>query len=504
MRPILLAILCLYSLVSVGQIRPVENDTLNYRMIGFLIPVVPGVDNNIIEIARGRINNNYDFDKNIIMTHKDSGHHFILTLPEFGQDYTWRISYSSKKKPTKEKPALHHFTVGKNAFLDTARYRYKIVDKAAAYRDLLVFMDNSRTLIDLDGNAYWYLPETPGLVDSTSIVRDLKLSPHGTITFVTGKKAYEIDFDGNVLWKGPDDGQVSRDTAEFYHHELTRLRNGNYMVLGNEYITRRIPNIKDPSIYNNEWNVVTRDGEYFKTIECGTVIEYDTAGKVVWSWRSSDYLTDADYFSRTMPNGTLNTVTHLNGFYFDENNTIHVSFRDLNRIVQIDYPSGKVLKEYGESYKPERAGKASPFFGQHTCRVDKTGRLLLYNNNFVNGARAASNSTSVSSIMILTPQAIGGDNEVAWEFPCNIDTLAKPCNPTGGGVEQLNDGSFLVCMGVVNRCFIVTSSKKVTWNMLAEKKQGDGSWIPFESYRAAPASKSTIYQLITKQLDEQK
>ncbi len=33
-----------------------------------------------------------------------------------------------------------------------------------------------------------------------------------------------------------ESGAVSGDTEEHFHHEFTRLHNGHYMVLGNEYV----------------------------------------------------------------------------------------------------------------------------------------------------------------------------------------------------------------------------------------------------------------------------
>ncbi|MCD6063329.1 MAG: hypothetical protein K0R82_1240 [Flavipsychrobacter sp.] len=499
MRRILLAAFCLFPIASVAQIRPAENDTLNYRLVGFSLPEMPATDSYRVEIARGRINNSYDFAKNIILAHKDTSNRFIIELPAFGQDYTWRIT-DSRKKSRKEKPSLYHFRVGSSIFLDTARHRVRVIDTARTHDNLLVFLDNSRTLIDLAGNAYWYLPELPGIVDSSSSIRDLKLTPFGTITFLNGRKAYEIDLDGKVLWRPPDDGQVSGDTSEFYHHEFTRLANGRYMILGNENISRKIPNVRDTALYNNEWNVVKRNGEYFKLIECGTIIEYDTTGRAVWSWKSSGYLSDADFFSNLTPQGTPNVATHLNSFYFDGGSHIYASFRNLNRVIKIEYPSRRVVKEYGQTFSTGSTDRPSPFYGQHSCRIDSNGRLYLYNNNTLLAGRTKRNDNAISTIMVFKNSPDSSDHKVVWEFPCDIDTFAKASNPSGGGVEQLEDGSFLVCMGVSHRCFIVDPAKKIRWNALTEKKLPGEEWVPFESYRASPAERTTIYGLIMKQL----
>ena len=51
-------------------------------------------------------------------------------------------------------------------------------------------------------------------------------------------------------------------------------------------------------------------------------------------------------------NDLLDFDMHENAFYFDERNKkIYLSFRVCSRILKIDYPSGKVDREYGEKYR---------------------------------------------------------------------------------------------------------------------------------------------------------
>ena len=88
----------------------------------------------------------------------------------------------------------------------------------------MLFFDNTRTLYNMSGEPLWYLPIIKGVSDSNiGAIRDIKLTDEGTITFLTPKNIHEIDYFGNVLWSGPNDGGVSGDTVEQYHHEITRL-----------------------------------------------------------------------------------------------------------------------------------------------------------------------------------------------------------------------------------------------------------------------------------------
>lgn len=352
----------------------------------------------------------------------------------------------------------------------------------------------------MKGMPVWYLPNIPGVLNENATVRDLKITPQGTITFIAGRAAVEVNYDGRIIWQAPDNGRVSKDTSEYYHHEFTRLPNGHYMVTGNEYINRKLPAIKDTTIYQNEWNVFKIGNDYYKRIECGTIIEYDTAKNVVWHWKSSGYLTDVDYFNQKMPSGVPSGSTHLNGFYFDSPSHIYISFRDLNRIIKIEYPSGKLIAEYGQTY--DNASQNGLFYGQHSCRISKAGRLYMYNNNVNTVTRSANNRLSISTILELEDSTNNnGDmlSQKSWEFLCDIDTFARSYTLSGGSVVELPDEAFLVSMGIVPRCFIVNREKKVLWNVLTERND-HGSWVPYENYRVNHTSFDALKAEITRTL----
>ena len=133
----------------------------------------------------------------------------------------------------------------------------------------------------------------------------------------------------------------------------------------------------------------------------GTIIEYDSSKNIVWSWKSSGYFTDADLFTKKSPKGELVASTHQNSFFFDEKERcIYTSFRDINRVVKIEYPSGRILAQYGENYLHNPAITADGlFYGQHCCRTSAAGDLYLFNNNFK--GRGAPLDASASAITVI-------------------------------------------------------------------------------------------------------
>lgn len=85
----------------------------------------------------------------------------------------------------------------------------------------------------MNGKPVWYLPAQ--LAENNN-VRDIKLTRHGTITYVIDELGvYETNYNGNIVWQGPNNGVVSKDRLEHYHHEFTRLNNGDYMALAQNF-----------------------------------------------------------------------------------------------------------------------------------------------------------------------------------------------------------------------------------------------------------------------------
>jgi hypothetical protein len=375
--------------------------------------------------------------------------------------------------------------------VDTSLFRLNIHKYDERHPDLLLFVDYLRVMYDMHGEPLWYLPNIPGKVDSSSRVRDLKPTGMGTFTFMTDSGAFEIDYNGNVVWEAPNDGKVSgNDSSEHYHHEFTRLGNGNYMVAGMESFLRRIPNIKDTSLYTNEADIVRKGGEFYKRVIGSTIIEYNTDKKIVWTWRTSNHFSDEDLFTKTFPNGTVNPNTHLNSFYFDEeNNVIYIGFRDISRIVKIEYPSGKEIISYGESYVANKPIMGTGFFrGQHNVILNKRGEILLFNNNGgIKGVRPEGRKHTSYVVKLIEPNAANNFKlEKAWSFACDFDTLSRSGSITGGSVYELNDGSIVSGMGNVNRIFIVDTNKNVLMNAFVQTRQSKTSdWQPGGSYRTS-------------------
>jgi len=505
---ITLIILLLISFSLHGQVGPDDGTRVCSRFIGFSVANMP-METQTLEIAKGIFADTTSFNQNIFTTVLLKNDKTTAKVPTFGTDYTWRI---------KEKKNLHYFSTLPCPYADTAKSRLRIVKGSQTDQDYYVLVDKTMCLYDMKGNIAWFLPGKC-LSGTAGTIRDLKLTPQHTVTFIAGNQIREVDCDGNILWKGPNDGKVSHDTTEAYHHEFTRLVNGHYMVLGTEQIKVPLPQYHPPAELPGNISV-GKDGKYYQSIPFGTVIEYDNAGKVIWSWHSSGYFLKSEMFSHYLPDGSYPVIdVHENAFWFNEKKSVlYVGFKNISRILKISYPDGKVIADYGNKNPDGSANHCSAdFCGQHSIRLADNGDLLLFNNN-------CSTYTNLPQATIF-----GETNNMAftkiWEYDCIADDInpsditaflernkrmagvfppdkmmAVSMQQSAGGnfIDLPNDEYFVSTSGVLGKMFIINKLKEIIWSAVLEQRIfPDAPWTTSDTYRASIISKEDFEELIS-------
>ncbi len=453
--------------IGITQVSPAEGLILNYRVIGFSVPAVGGATTYTLDIADGSYPNETEFRKHVTISVTGTSNKIIGKVPAFGGQYTWAITAAGKNvvAPIDE---IHHFSTGISPDVDTNNTRLRVMRKAAKYKDAHVFVDGNSALYDMQGQPVWYLPNS--VVGGNIEVRDLKLTSVGTITFLAGETAYEIGYNGNVLWKSRGSGAGNGDTTDHYHHEVTRLKNGHYMLLGNEYVA----------------DAGAAPGAEKKPF--GTVVEYNAKGNLAWSWKSSVYFAGSDIYNRKDAAGQPKVNVHENSFYFDEKErVVYLSFKNISRILKIAYPGGNVLNAWGEVFKEGMPGKGNGLFSeQHGIKKVQHGYLALFNNNMAN-------IDAVPKLIIMQEPTIpNGALKKVWEFDCPVAKVngKKPQRgilTSGGNIMELPDNSLFatMCHPYWN-LFIVGRNKQLLWEAQPEKwNKVEQKWLTASSYRGS-------------------
>ena len=482
-----------------AQIFPAENSTLNYTIIGFSFLPVHGVGSYTVQFTNGYCNSVDSFKKNITTSVKTNTNKLITEVPAFGKKYTWRTVYTVGNSNPIYSP-LHHFSTMPSPQVDSNAVRLRITQKAQAYKNAFVFIDGINVMYSTDGHPVWFLPLQKLNISADENIRDLKLTPQHTITFLTNHNIYEIDYNGDILWQYKNHDPVKKDnnkTGKIFHHEFTRLDNGNYMALRSEKIFRKLASSKDSIAQNAD-----DSSRFFQSLVFTKIVEYDQNCNEVWAWRSADYAktSDLNLYLQKETDSFLNVDIHENSFFFDEKNkNIYLGIKNINRIIKIKYPEGTVLNTYGTLYKPGITKLDNDLFcGQHSCKLSQNGYLYLFNNNMCG-------SQHIPQIIILEEPGYGQNNlKKIWQYDCTFDgldtALANKLNFNyGGSVQELPDRSILAFMNTpYSKAFIVNIDKKILWSAVCEKyNTEEKKWTSVDSYRASIiSSNKDLEQLI--------
>jgi Arylsulfotransferase (ASST) len=459
-RIIGLFFLSLFSVTAtLAQFSPANNSHLNFSSVCFEFQWVDQVVNYELKLT--------EESSGITTVYPTQANKYIVNELIFGESYTWQVIGKNRQKKEIYHSEKRFFTIDEHFKTGKKFVRFREVTNNSLTRGSeLVILDYAGVAINHDEEMVWYLPDLP-FITPNSALRDLKLTDDGTFLAIIDSNAYEFDLTGKILWKAPNDGAVSHQGKEDYHHDLQKLPSGNYMVLGNEKQRRVLAGLKDTSRY-----------------EIGTIIEYDPSGKVVWQWHAKDFFTDNLLKLRKKEDGEYNLATHLNAFNV-EGNTIYAGFRDANWVLKIDKSSKKVVEIYGghDSGLPNHYGKEL-FRFQHDATVLSNGAMAVINNDSIKDPAV------VSSLVVFSL----GENDTQkgkelFRFKFDYDSLCNGKSLKLGNIEELTNGNYLVNMGAIHRIFEVTPKGEIAWDIFVEKLDTfKRVWRFFPQYRIATAT----------------
>jgi hypothetical protein len=473
MNRLLVLLACLMEMLcATAQLNPKPRAKLNYNQVMFDCTKVKGAGMYVFQLAEDTTGASFE---HVLLEQKDSAPATLISGLQFGKKYQWRYAGLVKgQAPVWRGP--WHFEITTDPLLQYGLINFDVLkNEAGNNAGGLIINDCTHTIVDRNGNMVWYLPKInwhPIMVKKNIEIKpqifDLRLNPCGTITYLANALADETDLDGNNLWKGPDNGEVSGGSTELYNHDFKRVANGHYMLLGGEQ-WRKLPAYKDTAGFFKKYpSRKIIDGHEYGEVEFPTLIEYDKKGKVIWSWKGEDYF-DPDAFDTTK--GIFELKPHVNAFSVDQKDEfVYIGFRNVSRIVKIEKKTGKVVDSWGDKTSVRMPARFVGLHRQHDANILNDGTIAVFNNNDYPGL-----DSFASVLLISQREEDSSNNYVAWSFSCDLDSLNRHDERNGGNVDQLPNGNFLVCMGNMNRIFEVTRNKKIVWDaaLVPEGKAGN-------------------------------
>jgi hypothetical protein len=225
---------------------------------------------------------------------------------------------------------------------------------------------------------------------------DAKLLPNDDILWTesdgngaaAGLKAEHHRLDGSIV-----DDTIAPDGYTSDAHEIQRLANGNYLVIGSA----------DRCCYD----LSSHGGPASATIRDCIIQEVTPGGTAVWTWKAGDHVgideTQQQWWSSIIYAGSPYDVFHLNSAVTDAASNLLISLRHANAVYKLVNPTnqttpGKIIWKLSGSVPTMEVGtkltvSGDPIFiagggfgGQHYARWFDAGDGLLYVTLHDNGS----------------------------------------------------------------------------------------------------------------------
>ncbi len=367
-----------------------------------------------------------------------------------------------------------------------------IYDPARAYNSYVLFAggDDVTRLVDLTGKVVreWkYTGQPVSFIDPALVEgarghifvtleseegRGTDLTPGRAQTRVR-KTVGEVDWDGKPVWSF---GSAAPGGVARQHHDITRLPNGNTLLLAN--ISYPLPGFAAPQVLDD------------------VAYEANPDGDIVWTWAASDHLDEIGFTADELKliKGSKNPdYLHVNDLkpvgpnhWHDEgdarfapDNLIFDS-RNGNFIAIVDRKTRKIVWTLGPHFPPvsedgTTTSRKVPrpvdqISGQHDAQIipkglPGAGNLLVFDNQGEAGyPRASVTYTGGSRVLEIDPVT----KQIVWQY-----TGASSGNPGWtfrsthiSNARRLPNGNTFIDEGQIGRFFQVTPEGEIVWEYL--------------------------------------
>lgn len=444
-------------------LSPIDGESLNYRQILF---EVPGVSNATSYVFSFQLCNFRAEQCKTIFETKSKHRGVILTDPfEFGKTYRWSYKALKGSKVLYQSREFT-FQIAQSPLVDSLVQKIVFVKPNTKPMSGILLVDGLKLALDCKGKPVLFLNYS---YDHS--IRDINLSPQGTLTLVDNRlgEVKEIRLNGEMVWIGDTRAENGPGRNDKFHHEFEKLSTGNYLAA----TKKRVGDFDESA---------GLQGVPENTL-CESIVEMNESGEQVWRF---DLLPELKRQFGIAPTSELFNPTrlgHLNGILADEpGGIVYASFKTFNTVFKIEKSTNRILYQYGlkrinfkDSLEP-----GLKFEQQHAPIFSRNGNILLFNNG--------NQETGSGITELLVSDQLDSNNEVLnqiyFKDYFSKDTYAGQM----GSVQETGKGRYLVCMGSMPHFFEIDArKKKLLWQAYTFQntrwEEGGKIWKPLFSYR---------------------
>lgn len=463
-------------------VKPPDGALLNFRQILFEAPQYPGATSySFTFLLCNKLGEDCQLSHQV-----ESKNRAIVLADKFAFGNTYRWSYEALRGAN----VLHKspdfiFNIASSELLDTTLQKVVWSKRPNKKEKGILMIDGLKLAVDMQGNPILFLPYAQ---DYT--IRDINLTPQGTLTFIDNKWSVvrEIQTNGELVWTlhTVPDAEAGK---EQYHHEFEKLPNGHYLVAGKKKVSQL-----------DEKHLLPKVPE---STSCETIIEFNSEGEEVWRFNLLPELKKQLNIQPDMNMFNPHRMGHLNGIAIGKDTSIvYASFKTFNTVFKINKITNRIEYMYGTNKISfvDSMEYAGAFAQQHCPILLKNGNLMIFNNG--------THKTGSGIVELKTGDHLSKQNEVIRKINFADLFSNEIYTPQMGSVQEVGKSSILVGMGNQPYFFELNSNnlkinyKAYTFYNEQWHKRGV-NWKPLVNYRVFKYSSLYPYHFIVDTLTTQ-
>lgn len=445
------------------QYFPKDGSKLNYNQIYFEFPSQNDAASFTLHLTLDSTDNKQDFTTYPFQTKSSKYSKIYIEGLKFGKKYKWYIETILKNKTT-IKSEIKYFSLYDCPYADTSKYKFQQhYFNTNNSDDGIIWLDHAHCAINKKLEVVWFLAPINEDFKENKQIRDFRVYKDGSISFISEGDAYHVTKDLEIIWKAPSNENITGEKKANYHHSFEKLNNGNYLILGNQFVELEKTDTKDT---------------LERKIEFSCLIEYNSKKEVVWYWKLIDHF-PLDLLANPETNYIYNT--HCNSVSISQDgNKILLGFRDLSRIIEIDKKTGNILKSIGKKLNPidTLVFETDLFRFPHDVKYIDKDIISVVNNNDIKNKKIS------SLVFFKLPSDKQKKIQPLWEFKFDFDKYSNGKSSKLGNYVVLPNKNLLINQGSINRIVEINPKTKTPlWDLKILKNYGNSGWSDFAVYR---------------------
>ena len=426
--------------LSASDFTPENNQTLNYTQVFFSWPQISNQELYTFIISEAQ--DFFDSDTTVI----NSNSILYEDLLDWGTTYHWKICgqndnencLPSKSFTINSIPSYHADQITIN-HLNQEQYTDGI--------NILDFESIGYSLaLDMYGEPLWFSEKDNFHMNNITVTQFLD---NGNLIGYSNGRGYEFTLDSHIVFETPVEYGI--------HHQISKTDSDTYFFIDAYVEYHDCPLECDDSF---SYFPIPWQGDRY--------IEIDSNGVLIWEWNTFDNISLDEYnplYAETYNGVNELDWTHSNSLvYDDQSGSVYVSIRNLSRIASIDYATGNINWNLGESDYMENPSFENEinFSQQHSAQLTPAGDLIFFDN-------ARFQDPEHSRCVEVGFQ----ENEpyLIWEhvLPDSMFTGSR------GECDRLSSGNSLISAGRTGNVIEVNSENEIVWHLTVDNSGNDVS-----------------------------